>query len=90
MSRAVHYHSDEGAHCAVLGKPGRKFTHMAIIDYPVRLLRVPNAEAVRYSRDIEGTTVQTVAQKMLSAGRRLGITLGAKRLLKAITNDEET
>ncbi|MCH7502574.1 MAG: hypothetical protein IIA10_04390 [Proteobacteria bacterium] len=85
MSRAVHYHSDEGVHCAVLGRPGRKFTPMVLIDYPVRLRKIPNAEAVRYSRDIDGTTVQTVAQKMLAAGERMGINKSARKLLNEIT-----
>ncbi len=80
--RAVHYHSPEGVHCAVLGSPGRKFTKMAVIDFPVKLRKVVNYEADRYSREMLDTTVKKIARKMLAVGKRRGITKGAKQLLR--------
>lgn len=66
---------------AILGKPGHKFTRMASIEYPIRVRRIPNESAVKYSRDMSDTTVADEASKMLAAGERMGITKGAATLL---------
>lgn len=79
--RAVHYRSEQGSHLALLGTPGRKFTQMVLVDYPVRVTRVLNDDAVKYSRDMERLTVEQLAKDMKDTGARFGITVGARKLI---------
>jgi hypothetical protein len=72
-----------GCHLAVLGIPGRKFTKMVIIDYPVRVRRITNEEADLYSRDLPDWAPSRLARRMLDTGRRFGITKSAREILKA-------
>lgn len=85
--KAVHYRSADCAHLAVLGKPGRKFTKMVLIDYPVRMTKVLNASAEKYAREMPTMTLKQVCRKFLQAGKRMGITKGARELLKAGLNE---
>ena len=82
--RAVHYHGAHGTCLAVLNTPGRKFTKMVTIDYPVRVRRISNAEAIKYSRDMTTMTPQRLAKGMLNTGRRFGITKAAQTILQAV------
>lgn len=77
----VRYKTPSGAVAAIIGNAGRKYTPTVWLDYPVRLRKVPNAEVARYTEELTTTTVNTAARQMLYAGKRMGITGGAKKFL---------
>jgi hypothetical protein len=81
--RLVHFHREDGVRVAVVGEPGRKWVYAATFDSPIRLLKLP-LEEQKYMRDLTELTVQKAAKKMLAAGKRLGITDGARAFLKAV------
>lgn len=58
---------------------GRKWIHMAIFDTPVRLLKVP-LEEQRHITPLD-LKVPRAAKRMRAAGKRLGITEGARKFL---------
>lgn len=80
--RAVHYRFESGSQLALMGIPGRKFTKLVVIDYPVKVRRVPNQEAVKFARDMDGWSVARLAKSMRGTGRRFGITKSALALLR--------
>lgn len=71
---------------AVVSPPGRKWLHVAFIDVPVRLRRVPLSDR-RYMTPIH-YPLADACRKMIDAGRRLGITKGAKTFLQGFAYPE--
>jgi hypothetical protein len=75
---------------ALVCKVGRKFAQLIWIDSSVsgrgiRVHRAPLRSVLRYSRPIEPAyPVKKAARKILAAGTVLGITKGAKKLLKEV------
>lgn len=67
---------------------GRSTLHVVLMDVPVRLVRVPKAEArhmkplLRKGREYD---VKRAARKFLKMGRVHGINKTARRALKALT-----
>lgn len=85
--RAVYFHSKDCIHVAVMGNPGRKFTKMVVIDHPVHLTTILNDASEKHSRDMTDLTVKQLCRRMLASGRRMGITKGARLLLKEGLNE---
>lgn len=80
--RAVHYRFEHGSQLALMGLPGRKFTKLVVIDYPVRIRKVTNQEAEKFARDMDDWTPARLAKGMRNTGRRFGITKSALALLR--------
>lgn len=80
--RLIHYKTRMGGRMAVAGEPGRIYTQLVYIDSPMRLKKVPNGNVQRYGRDVDAP-LKKACRTMLSAGKRLGITKGAKKHLRA-------
>lgn len=78
----VRYKTSHGAVVAIMGAPRRKFTPLVYLDFPVRLHKVPNAVAEKHTQELTTVPVHAAARRMLEAGQRMGMTLGAERLLK--------
>lgn len=83
--RLIKYRTEDQAVTAIADEPGRIYTMMVFIDAPVRLHKVANGDVERYGRAIEAKrpTIKQAARRMLRAGKALGITKGAKKLLRA-------
>ena len=81
--RVVRFRREDGCVTGIAGEPRDKYTHVVIFETPIRLLRVPNDEARAYMTDLP-EKVKPAAKQMLAAGRRLGITDGAKDALKEV------
>lgn len=81
--RLVHFHREDGVRVAIVGEPGRKWVYAVTFDSPIRLLKLA-LEEQKYMHDIADHKVSKAAKKMLSAGKRLGITDGAKDFLRAV------
>ncbi len=79
--RAVIYSSEHSQHVAVLGNPGRKFTKMVVVDHPIHMTKILNDSAEKYSREMPDITLKQTCRKLLAAGKRMGITKGARALL---------
>ncbi len=76
---------DSKSYVAVIGDPGRKYTELVYINGTgVVLRKTSNLEAKKYCSDIvQGKNgLERTARQLLSAGKRLGITKGAKKFLK--------
>lgn len=73
-------------------KLGRKYAQLIWIDsstggFGIRIHREPLRSVLRYSRPIEEVySPKKAARKILNAGKVLGITKGAKKLLKEVVN----
>lgn len=81
MSKVVRLRTSEGAFVAVMGEPGRKFTQYVSLEaFPVRARKIPNAEAERFSTELN-YPIRKAVRNMRGAGRRHGITKGARQLL---------
>lgn len=77
----VRYHTGS-CFVAAISMPGRTRLHLAVIqDAGVVALDVPMSEQ-RYCEALPGR-VDRAARRMLKAGRRLGITKGARDILAA-------
>jgi len=68
---------------AIADKPGRLYTMMVFIDAPLRLHKVPNGDVARYGSELDKPPLKKAARTMLKAGKTLGITKGAKKLLRS-------
>lgn len=66
---------------AILGEPGRIYTPYVIVEFPVRLRRIPNGDVERYTRDID-YPLKKACRSFLGVGRRHGITKGARNFIK--------
>jgi hypothetical protein len=84
MIELVRYHTDNGIRSAFV-KQGRKFIKVVEIDAPIRVRKVPVSDG-RYMKPLlrngEAYSVTRAVNKFLKAGRSLGITDGARRILK--------
>ena len=91
MTTLKRYSMDHGSRIALVGEPGRKFTPLVYIDSPIRVWRVPNVDK-RYFHDVEqgARGLKPTARSMLKAGKQLGITVGAKKFLRAIIAESTT
>ena len=85
-SELVRYHTNNGVRAAVIQK-GRKWIKVVEIDSPVHVRKVPLSDE-RYMRPLQrkGQDYPLVRarNKFLKAGRNLGITEGAKKIVKAL------
>ena len=79
--RVMSLHTEHGSKTVVMGEPGRKWTPFVIIEYPVRLKRIKNADVDRYAREINYPAKKAV-REFRRIGRKNGITKGALTLLK--------
>lgn len=79
--RVVWMHTDEGSQTAILGDPGRKWTPFVMIEFPVRLRRIKNADVGRYTKELE-YPLKKACRAYLKIGRKHGITKGAKTLIR--------
>ena len=76
------YHDGTGQRCALVFEARTRLHCVVIEDGGVRALDVPATEG-RYMIALEGSVLRA-ARTMRRAGRRLGITRGAKRLLAEV------
>lgn len=80
----VKYRIDDGCRCAVVCKVGRKFAQLCWIESgSVKASAVP-LEQLESAAPMEDYPARRAARRMLLAGRQLGISKKAKRLLKAV------
>lgn len=79
--RIVRYHTMGGARVAVVGNPGRIWTKLVWIDSPISCVKVANGDIELFALDID-YKLKRAARLMLKAGKSLGISKGAKKLLK--------
>ncbi len=83
----ITYRMKEGHEvAAIIGDAGRIYTPMVFIDSPVRKFMEPNGEIEKFRREMpEKSTpsLKRAARTMLKAGKKLGITKGAKTFLRS-------
>ena len=84
--RLARFHAIDGARVALIDEPGRIYTKMVYIDSPMRVHKVANGDLATYSQEIiQGARkIKPTARRMLKAGKRLGITKGAKKFLRRV------
>lgn len=80
------FHAIDGARVALIDEPGRIYTKMVYIDSPMRVHKVPNGDVASFSYEIlhGARNIKPTARAMLKAGKRLGITGGAKKFLRRV------
>ena len=81
--KLVNYNTKYGTVAALVGKKGRKFFHVLLLGFPVRVRRVPLSEA-KYMKDVDYSLRKAVKVYRM-AGERMGITKGAERLLNEVS-----
>jgi hypothetical protein len=81
----VRYHREDGCVLGIAAWDGKRI-RMAIFDSPVRLLIVDPTE-MRYITPLD-LKVPRAAKRMRAAGKRLGITDGARKFLSDSTLNE--
>lgn len=87
MAEVVRIHNGSGFCVAVLGNRGRVWTPYVSIDaYPIRKHKIRTAKLAKYCKPLElrgkPYPLTRAAKQMLRVGRNMGITKGAKALLK--------
>lgn len=87
MAEVVRIHDGHGFCVAVLGQKGRVWTqYVSINSYPVRKQKVRTAKLGKLCRPLElrgkPYPLARAARQMLRVGKNMGITKGAKALLK--------
>lgn len=90
--RTVRYRTENEAVHGIAGAAGRIYTPVVWIDSPVRLRKVPNGDVERYAATLaqDPKTVRRAARDILKAGKRLGITKGAKVFLREASRIGDT
>jgi len=85
--RLIKFTNGDQTVTAIAGEPGRVYTTLVWIDSPIRLRKVSNEEVARFGRPYvpKRPTLRAGARTMLQAGKRLGITKGAKKFLREAT-----
>lgn len=91
MARLVQIHLRVGRgekfteqfYTAIIGEAGRKLTPLVIIEFPLRVRKLPNELVDRSTREIEGSLPKAV-KTFRRIGREHGITKGAKQFLKEV------
>ncbi len=80
------FYGVDGARVALIDEPGRIYTKLVYIDSPIRVSKVANGDVAAFSQEIiQGARkIKPTARKMLKAGKRLGITKGAKKFLRRV------
>lgn len=81
--RLVRLRDDEGTRTALMGKPGRKFTPYVVIEFPIRMHKMANAEVDRYTSSLDGS-IKKAARRYRKIGRQYGITKGARGFLRGV------
>lgn len=83
MAYAATYRTDSGRKAVIVGEAGRKYLPVCIIDYPVRVTKLPLSEQ-RYIEPIEGYPLRKAVAKFRQAGKTLGISKSAKDFLRRV------
>lgn len=78
--RLVEYHADDGARTAIVHK-GRNWLYAVTIGYPVSVSKLP-LSAEEHMKPITDYPLEKAKAKYRKAGKRLGVTKAAKRLLR--------
>ena len=80
------YHTMGGARVTLIAEPGRIYTELVYIDSPIKVHKVANGDVATFSHDIvQGSRkVKPAARHMLKVGKKLGISKGAKKFLRAV------
>lgn len=86
--RAVQYRDTDGGVRTAIITTGTKWLQVVMIDAPVFVAKRPLSE-LKYMRDLD-TPVEQAKARYRKAGRHLGITITAKRLLKRTTNNVDS
>ena len=79
--RVMSLHTEEGFKTVIMGESGRKWTQYVLIDYPVRVRKIKNADVERYARELK-YPLKKACNEFKRFGRTAGITKGAKVMLK--------
>lgn len=79
--RVVRLKTDIGQFPVVMGEPGRKFTQYVRIGYPVRVRKITNEEAARYSTEIN-YPLRRACRRMIRFGAHGNISKQARQFLK--------
>jgi hypothetical protein len=74
----------EQACVAVVGAVGWKHAKLVVIDFPVRVIKVPVEDVEKYGEELKDYTALRAARAMLDAGTRMGIRKAAKKLLNGV------
>lgn len=83
--RVVRYRREHDTVHGVTGSPGHKYTPLVALDeYTVRLIKIPNDEVTKYVSDLAGYPLQRAVKGLLRLGRGWTITKEAKEFLKEI------
>jgi len=87
MAEIVRMHTSTGFFCAVLGKPGRIYTpYVTLQTFPIRKRKIRNTALPKVTaplmRKDKPYPLKRGVNQMLRVGRNVGITKGAKTLLK--------
>lgn len=84
MYEVMSYRTDQGVKTVIVGKPGRKYLPVLMIEASgVTVRKVPLTEQ-RYMTDVIGGSkpIKSVLRQIGSAGRTLGMTKAAKSFLR--------
>lgn len=78
----VRYRTASGVRAALVVREGRKYAHVILMDSPIKLTRVPLSETRWMSPLTYSGRRRTANNAFLAAGRELGITDTARRVLR--------
>jgi len=83
--KVMRYRTDEGVFTVLLVKTGNKWAQVMFMDAAgIRIKRVPVADIERYMWELECYPLQRAVRRFRAAGKRFGITGGAKQALKGV------
>lgn len=86
MSAVIRIRTDEGCRVALLCREGRTKAHLVWIESSGVKASAEPLEVLRKVAYIQQPT-KRAARRMLAAGRKLGITKGARAMLKAVIDN---
>ena len=80
--KVVWIHTEEGSQTAILGEPSRLYTPYVIVEFPIRLRRMPNGNVAKYTKDME-YPLKKACNRYLRIGRKHGISKGARKFIRS-------
>jgi hypothetical protein len=79
--KVVWIHTEEGGRTAIVGEPARIYTPYVMVEFPIRLRRMPNADVAKYCTDMD-YPIKRACNRYLKIGRKQGISRGARKFIK--------
>ena len=82
--KVVWIHTEEGSQTAIMGEPSRLYTKYVMVEFPIRLRRMPNGNVAKYTKDMD-YPLKKACRGYLRIGRQHGISKGARKFIQSAT-----